>query len=247
MRLKDKVALVTGGATGLGLATAKLFHREGAQVAILGRRVDALADAAREIGQGTLDLPADATVPAQVGAAIDRIVAAFGRLDVVVHAAGAVVERTDVEQTTLDGFRDTLEANATSAFVVVQQALRAMDHGGSIVLIGSVAGMVGSAGRFSYATAKSAMVGMTRQLALTLGPRGIRINLVAPALVPTPLSARLIESMSAEEMARTLAAYPLGRLGEAADVAYACLYLGSDEAGWVTGIALPVAGGRVTH
>ncbi|BBK42702.1 oxidoreductase [Allostella vacuolata] len=247
MRVKDKVVFITGGSTGLGLATAKLYHREGAKVAILGRRADVLAAAAEEIGPGTLDVPGDATDPEQVRAAVGKIVDRFGRIDIVVHSAGGNPERKNIEGVTLEGFRTTFELNTTSAFVVVQEALKAMGHGGSIVLIGSVAGMKGSANRLAYATAKAGMIGMTRQLALTLGPKGIRVNLVAPGLIRTPLTANLIDSMSNEEMDRMLSDHPLGRLGDPDDVAYACLYLGSDESKWVSGISLPVAGGRVTH
>ncbi len=247
MRVKDKVVFITGGSTGLGLATAKLYHREGARVAILGRRADVLAKAAKEIGPDTLDVPGDATSVEQMRAAVERVVQAFGRIDIVVHSAGGNPERRNVEGVTLEGFRQTIELNTTSTFIVVQEALKAMGEGGSIVMIGSVAGMMGSANRMSYATAKAGMIGMTRQLALTLGPKGIRVNLVAPGLIRTPLTAGLIDSMSAEEMEKMLAGHPLGRLGEPDDVAYACLYLGSDESKWVSGISLPVAGGRVTH
>ena len=247
MRVKDKVVFITGGSTGLGLATAKLYHREGARVAILGRRADVLAKAAKEIGAGTLDVPGDATSVEQVRAAVERVKKEFGRIDIVVHSAGGNPERKNVEGVTLEGFRQTFELNTTSSFIVVQESLKAMGEGGSIVLIGSVAGMRGSANRMSYATAKAGMIGMTRQLALTLGPKGIRVNLVAPGLIRTPLTATLIDSMSAEEMGRMLADHPLGRLGDPDDVAYACLYLGSDESKWVSGISLPVAGGRVTH
>ncbi|MCC7273482.1 MAG: SDR family oxidoreductase [Alphaproteobacteria bacterium] len=247
MRAKGKVVFITGGSTGLGLATARAFHREGARVAILGRRPEVLEAAAGEIGAGVLAVPGDATSVEQIEAAVARIVESFGGIDVVVHSAGGNFERTNIEDTTLDGFRFTYEANTTSAFIVVQQSLKAMKAGGSIVLIGSVAGMMGSANRMSYATAKAAMIGMTRQLALTLGPKGIRVNLVAPGMIRTPLTARLLDGMSNAEMDKMVATYPLGRLGDPDDVAYACLYLGSDEAKWVTGITIPVAGGRVTH
>lgn len=247
MRVKDKVAFITGGSTGLGLATAKLYHREGAKVAILGRRADVLAAAAKEIGPGTLDVPGDATSVDETRAAVERVVQEFGRIDIVVHSAGGNPERRNVDEVTLEGFRRTYELNTTSSFIVVQESLKAMGKGGAIVLIGSVAGMMGSQNRMSYATAKAGMIGMTRQLALTLGPRGIRVNLVAPGLIRTPLTAALIDAMSTEEMSKMLAAHPLGRLGDPDDVAYACLYLGSDESKWVSGVALPVAGGRVTH
>ncbi|MGE0715735.1 MAG: SDR family NAD(P)-dependent oxidoreductase [Alphaproteobacteria bacterium] len=247
MRVKDKVVFITGGGTGLGLATAKAFHREGAKVAILGRRVEVLEEAAREVGDGTLVCQGDATSVDDIRGAVAKIVAAWGRIDIVIHSAGGNFERTNIEDTTLEGFRFTFEANTTSSFIVVQESLKAMKPGGSIVLIGSVAGMMGSSNRMSYATAKAAMVGMTRQLALTLGPKGIRVNLVAPGMIRTPLTAKLLDSMSNAEMDKMVATYPLGRLGDPDDIAYACLYLGSDEAKWVSGITVPVAGGRVTH
>lgn len=247
MRVKDKVAFITGGSTGLGLATAKLMRAEGAKVAIFARRPEVLEAAAKEIGAGTLAIAGDASEQDQVRAAVAKVKDTFGRLDIVVHSAGGNPERTNIEDTTLDGFRRTFELNTTSSFIVVQECLKAMGQGGSIVLIGSTAGMMGSQIRTSYATAKAAMIGLTKQLSLTLGPKGIRVNLVAPGMIRTPLTAKLLDGLSNAEMSAMVASYPLGTLGHPDDIAYACLYLGSDEAKWVSGITLPVAGGRVTH
>jgi NAD(P)-dependent dehydrogenase (short-subunit alcohol dehydrogenase family) len=250
MRLADKVALVTGGGTGLGFATAELFHREGARVAICGRRADVIERAAREIGPDVLGRRCDTTDETAVEQLVAAVVERFGRLDVLVHAAGIHPEREDITETTLDGYRQTFEANTTSAFLVGRAAVRAMadkggamGRGGAIVLIGSVVAEIGSHKRFAYSGSKAALVGMGRQMAVSLGNRGIRVNIVQPGMVRTELTAGLLDAMKPDVLERMRKSYPLGRLGEPADVAEACLYLASDAAGWITGVALMVDGG----
>jgi len=247
MRLEGKTAVITGGGTGLGLATAKLFRREGARIAITGRRADVLARAAAEIGGDTVVCPGDMADEAQVATAFKVAVDALGRIDILVHSAGGNPERKNIAEATVAGFRQTFEQNTTSSFLVVQAALPAMPKGGAMVLIGSVAGITASQNRISYGTAKAAMIGMTRHLAYTLGPKGIRVNLVAPGMIRTDLTAPLLDAMPKAQLDQMMATYPIGHLGDPDDIAHACLYLASPEAKWVSGVVLPVDGGRVTH
>ena len=243
MRLAGKVALVTGGGTGLGLATAALFAREGANVAIAGRRLDVLEAAAAEIGHGCLAIPADASDPTQMAAAVDAAVGRFGRLDALVHAAGVQVQRAELAEVTLEAFEATLRGNLTSAFLASREAARAMTEGGSIVLIGSVAGVTGTSLRLSYSAAKAGMQGMVRQMARSLGRRSIRANLVAPGLILTAMTADILAGLPQDRVDGLVANFALPRLGQPDDIAYACLWLASDEASWVTGLTIPVDGG----
>jgi NAD(P)-dependent dehydrogenase (short-subunit alcohol dehydrogenase family) len=241
--MKDKVALVTGGGTGLGLATAKLLAAEGAKVAISGRRADVLRQATLEIGFGALSLPADASDEAAIRSVVDEVVARFGRLDALVHAAGVQVQRAELQEAQLAAFEATLRGNLTSAFLASREAARAMREGGAIVLIGSVAGVLGTPMRLSYSAAKAGMQGMVRQMALSLGPRGVRANLIAPGLVLTAMTQDILADVPEEELQRIRGSFPLRRLGRPEDIANAALWLVSDEASWVTGLTIPVDGG----
>ncbi|MDH3234852.1 MAG: SDR family oxidoreductase, partial [Alphaproteobacteria bacterium] len=180
MRLAGKVALVTGGGTGMGRATAALFHQEGAKVAIAGRREGVLKKAASAIGEDVLALPCDVTNEPAVIRMVEHVVAEFGHIDVLVNSAGVNPSRADIAETDLKAFRDTMEASATGSFLVARAAIPAMPNGGSIVLIGSAAAIRGWPARFSVTAAKGAVHAMTRQLARSLGKDGIRVNLVSP-------------------------------------------------------------------
>ncbi|HUT47980.1 MAG TPA: SDR family oxidoreductase [Alphaproteobacteria bacterium] len=244
MRLAGKVALITGGGTGMGRATAALFHKEGAKVAIAGRRQGVLKKAARAIGEDVLALPCDVTNEPAVIRLVENVVAEFGRIDVLVNCAGINPSRADIAETDLKAFRDTIEASATGSFLAARAAIPAMPNGGSIVLIGSAAATRGWPMRFSVTAAKGAVHAMTRQLARSLGKDGIRVNLVSPGATRTEMTQALFEAMSEDAYARLIAETPLGRVGEAEDIANACLFLASDESSYITGAILPVDGGQ---
>lgn len=244
MRLRDKVALITGGGSGIGKSTAELFHREGARVAIAGRRGQVLEETARGIGDDVYCHPCDVTDESAVQSMIKDVIGHFERIDVLVLSAGALPGRTDITSTDLETFNKTITANVTSAFLVAREAIPFMPPGGSIIMVGSGVGLQGWPNMFSMTAAKGALHAATRQMAHTLGKDGIRVNLVAPAMVRTQNNADRLDTMSPEAMEELLAEYPLGAIGETIDVANACLYLGSDEAKWVTGVVLPVDGGR---
>ncbi len=246
MRLAEKVALITGGGSGMGKAVARLFHDEGARVAIVGRRRHVLEDAARDIGGDVYSRPCDVTDEAAVSAMLKDVVARFGQVDVLVHSAGVNPNRTDLPETDLETFRNTMEASVTGAFLVAREVVAVMPPGGAIVLIGSVAAIRGSPTRFSITAAKGALHAVTRQMARTLGKDGIRINLVAPGATRTEMTQELFDSMPNEAFEKLIADLPLGRIGEPEDIAQACLYLASDEAKWVNGVILPVDGGAST-
>jgi len=244
MRLAGKVALITGGGTGMGRATAALFHKEGAKVAIAGRRQGVLKKAAGAIGKDVLALPCDVTNEPAVIRMVEDVVAEFGRIDVLVNSAGVNPSRADIAETDLKAFRDTMEASATGSFLAARAAIPAMPNGSSIVLIGSAAAIRGWPIRFSVTAAKGAVHAMTRQLARSLGKDGIRVNLVSPGATRTEMTQAFFEAMSEDAYAGLIAETPLGRVGEAEDIANACLFLASDEASYITGAILPVDGGQ---
>jgi len=244
MRLADKVALVTGGGTGMGRATAELFHKEGAKVAITGRREGVLKKAAEAIGEDVLAVPCDITNEPAVIRMVEQVVAQFDHIDVLVNSAGVNPSRADIAETDLKAFHDTIEASATGSFLVTRTVLPSMPKGGSIVLIGSVAAIRGWPSRFSVTAAKGALHAMTLQLARSLGKDGIRVNLVSPGLTRTEMTQELLEAMPKDALERVIAETPLGRIGEAEDIARACLFLASDEASYITGAILPVDGGQ---
>lgn len=252
-RLSSKVALITGGGTGIGRACAGLFAREGASVAIAGRRKEPLEAAVREIeiaGGKALAVQCDVTDRASVEAALGAVVKRFGRLNVVVNNAGAVVVAT-AEATSDEDWNRLIATNLTGTFLVSRAALvhlRAAG-GGAIVNIGSILGIVARKDRAAYCAAKAGVTGLTKAMALDHAHENIRVNCVCPSLIETELgllSIRQAPDPEAERQKRT-AGIPLGRLGQPEDVAQMALYLASDESAWVTGAALPLDGGLTAY
>jgi NAD(P)-dependent dehydrogenase (short-subunit alcohol dehydrogenase family) len=244
MRLAHKAALITGGNSGIGLATARLFVAEGARVAITGRNQETLDAAAAELGSDVVAIRVDITDIEALERAVQTAVQKLGKLDIVFANAG-IGGSTPVGQTSLAAFEDVIRTNLTSVFFTVQAAAAHLKEGGSIILNGSVHAVMGVPGSSAYAASKAGVRAMTRNLASELAPRGIRVNQVTPGGTRTPiwsLYAKTDEAMTALEqnLSRSI---PLGRLGEAGEVAKAVLYLASDDASNVTGAELVVDGG----
>jgi NAD(P)-dependent dehydrogenase (short-subunit alcohol dehydrogenase family) len=248
MRLEDKVAIVTGGGTGIGAAIAATFAREGAKVTITGRRKETLGEIADQIaaaGGHALAVPGSVTDESDVQHAVEATLATFGRIDVLVNNAGSLLHAGPLHEITdeiWDGMMDVfLKGVFRFSRAVIPHMLRG--GGGSIVNIGSVLGLKASPAFpvHAYAAAKAAVTMLTRTMAVHYAKDGIRCNCVAPALTETPLTAPRLEDLAARKAME--AAYPLGRLGTPDDVARAVLYLASDEAAWTTGTILTVDGG----
>jgi NAD(P)-dependent dehydrogenase (short-subunit alcohol dehydrogenase family) len=244
MRLANKTALITGGNSGIGLATARLFVAEGAKVTITGRNRETLAAAAQELGPNALAVEADATDIAATEAAIKRAVDKFGKLDVLFANAG-IPGNTPLGGTTLAAFEQVLKTNITAVFFTVQAALPHLADGASIILNGSVISVLGSPGYSAYAASKAGVRAMARVMASELSPRGIRVNVVAPGAARTPIwkrAAPTAEAFAALEQ-RVSRTTPLGRIADADHIAKTVLFLASDDAAHVQSAEIFVDGG----
>lgn len=252
-RLQGKVALITGGGTGIGRACALLFAQEGARVALTGRRAEPLEAVAREItaaGGAALAVSCDVAQRAAVEQAVRAAADRFGRLDIVVNNAGALLVATADETSDADWSR-VLAVNLTGTFLVSRAALPELrkSGGGSIVNIGSVLGLVGMKQRAAYAASKGGVTTLTKAMALDHARENIRVNCICPAIVETELVATMFRKMPDPETTRRLRAeqIPLGRLGSPEDVAHLALFLASEESAWLTGAALPLDGGLTAY
>jgi len=244
MRLANKTAFITGGNSGIGLATAKLFVAEGARVAITGRNKATLEAAARELGPNALAIEADATDIAATEAAIAQAVAKFGRLDVVFANAG-IAGGTPLGATTLETFEKVIRTNITAVFFTVQAVVPHLNDGASIILNGSVISVLGNPGYSAYAASKAGVRAMARVMASELSPRNIRVNVVSPGAIRTPIWGAAVATPEAEKAfeKRIGAITPLGRIGEPDHISKTVLFLASDDAAHVQGQELFVDGG----
>ena len=245
MRLENKVALISGGARGMGAVEAKLFAREGAKVIIgdvleeEGRQVEA------EINEGggeCLFVSLNVTSESAWQTAVDATLARFGKLDVLVNNAG--IFRTEgVEETTGELWDRMMEINAKGVFLGTKLAIPAMrkSGGGSIVNISSALGLVGSTGAAAYAASKGAVRLFTKSTAIQYAHDGIRANSVHPGIIETPMTAGILADEAA--LRANIAMYPLGRIGQSKDIANGVLFLASDESSFMTGSELVIDGG----
>jgi NAD(P)-dependent dehydrogenase (short-subunit alcohol dehydrogenase family) len=256
LRLSGKVAFITGGGTGIGRACALAFAREGAQVAVVGRRKEPLDSVAAELsavaagGGKPLALSCDVTQRSSVEAALAQTEKHFGRLDTIVNNAGAVVVAT-VEHTSDADWDRVLTANLTGTFFVSRAALTPLRRagGGSITNIGSVLGLVARRDRAAYCAAKAGVSGLTRAMALDHAQEKIRVNCICPTLVETELGMQSIQQKpnAQAEIQKRIAEIPIGRLGKPEDVAMMAVYLASEDASWVTGVSFPLDGGLTAY
>ncbi len=246
-RLSGKVAIVTGGNAGIGEAIAKAFAQEGAAVVITGRRQAELdrvvGDIVKEQGQA-IAVAGSVTDDAHVQDTVRRTVQQFGRLDLLVNNAGIGEFGKRLHELDDATWAQVLDVNLTGVFRLTRACLPQMLKQGTgvIVMISSIASLVGLPTLPAYAASKGALDAMTRALAVDYAKDGIRCNVVNPGLVDTPMAAPLMSHP--EQLAPILAHYPIRRVGNPEDVASLVLYLASDEAAWVTGGTFPVDGGR---
>jgi NAD(P)-dependent dehydrogenase (short-subunit alcohol dehydrogenase family) len=237
-KLQGKLALITGGTTGIGLASAKLFVEEGAYVFITGRRQKELDEAVKAIGSNVTGVQGDVAKLAD----LDRLyetVGKKGRLDIVFANAG-FGEFAPLGKITEQHFDSLFNTNVKGALFTVQKSLPLLNDGGSIILTGSVAGSKGTPAFAIYGATKAAIRNFVRAWTVELKDRRIRSNVLSPGPTETPA----IGQQPADAMARLLSTIPMGRMGKADEIAKAALFLASDDSSFVTGIELFVDGGR---
>lgn len=250
--LTDKVVVVVGGTTGLGLSAAKACVEAGARVVVVGRNPDSVRAAQRELAERALAVSGDAVDPATAPAAIQAGIERFGGFHALYHVAGGSGRRMGdgpLHEITDDGWRATIELNLTGLFNSNRAAVRQFlqqGAGGSVLNMGSVLGHYPSPKYFAthaYAATKSAVVGFTRSCAGYYAPRGIRFNVLAPALVETPMAQRAANDQTIQQFIKTKQPLDGGRIGQPSDLDAAAVYFLSDQSRFVTGQVLYVDGG----
>ena len=250
-RLSGKVALITGAASGIGLATAERFLAEGASVVLADVQAERMESEAARLGgsdRRAVAVVMDVTSSEDNRRAVEVAVEHFGRLDVLfanagIGYSGAILDATD------EDWDQVMAVNARGVFLSARESIRRMlaqdQPGGSVIINGSISGLAGIPGQAPYAPSKGAVVQLTRQLAVEYAAKGVRVNCVCPGTVDTPVLRRGMAMSGDPEgfLAMLVAGHPIGRIGRAEEIASAVAFLASDEASFITGAILPVDGG----
>ena len=243
-KLKDKTALITGGNSGIGLATAKEYVAQGATVIITGRNQEALDNAVSEIGGNSYSVQGDVSSPADLDRLFAVIKDKHGKIDILFANAG-IAEVAPIEAVSEDFFDRHFDINVKGLFFTIQKALPILNDGGSIILNASIVGTKGFGSFSVYSASKAAVRSLARTLATDLAPRGIRVNAISPGPIETPLYGKLgLAEKQVEEMgAAMVSQVPMARFGHASEIAGAALFLASSDSSYITGVELPVDGG----
>ena len=257
-RVQDKVTIITGAGSGIGEACMELFAREGATVVGCGRRQNVLDDVlgrVKDNGGDGMVVSADLSVQEQAQNVVDETIKAYGRVDILVHAASVgwswshVSENSmnDVATTPPDKWLEVIGINLNACYYMCHGVLQHMleQGSGSIVNVASISGMVGMPTAHTYCSAKGGVINLTRAMATTYAQQGVRANCVCPGYTDTPMIADVMNIFDDKPTADFLT--PMGRAGTPMEMAYGCLYLGSDEATYCNGVILPIDGGTVAR
>ena len=244
MNQSKKLAIVTGGGSGIGLATTETFVENGIQTVIIGRDESKLKEASVKLGELCAYRAYDLSDTTGLPELISEIVAAFGVPDILVINAGINMKKPVIEVTD-DDFKSIIQTNLNAVFSITREVVKVMlpKGSGNIINISSMSSQYGIPYVIAYTATKSAIEGMTRAMATELSPMGIRVNCVAPGFIATAMSAKALNS-DPQRMNKVMSRTPMGKLGEPKDVAESILYLASDAAKYVTGVVLPVDGGN---
>ena len=246
---RNRVVLITGATSGIGQATALRFAEAGAMVAAIGRKEDALLDTAKkieELGGRAVPLKADLAIDTEAARVVGETVRHYGAIDVLVNAAGHISSGT-IEDTTPAAWDAMLDINLRAVFRLIQEALaNIIERRGNIVNVSSVTGLRAFPGVLAYCVSKAALDQLTRCAALELASKGVRVNAVNPGVVVTEIHKRggMGEDQYAQFLERSKQTHPLGRVGQATEVAELIYFLASDRAAWITGATYSIDGGR---
>jgi NAD(P)-dependent dehydrogenase (short-subunit alcohol dehydrogenase family) len=245
--VKGKIAIITGATSGIGEATTKLFIQNHAKVFLTGRNEEKLKSLQKEFGNDRVGILAGNITDSQFREKlVNSCLETFGDIDILVNSAGIIGTGT-IENTSLDDFKAMMDINVYSVFHLIQLVTPFLKkRKGSVVNVSSVTGIRAFPGVLAYCVSKAAVDQLTRVVALELAPYQVRVNAVNPGVVVTNLHKRggMDEKTYVEFLEKSKLTHPLGRVGQPEDVAEAILYLASERSGWVTGVSLPVDGGR---
>jgi len=245
--LQNKVAIVTGGTSGIGRDTAVLFAKEGARVVVAGRRQaegQETIDLIRAAGGDSIFVPTDVSKTADVQALVQKTIKTFGRVDIGFNNAGIEGNWLPIAEQAEEDFDRTIAINLKGVWLCLKYEIQQMlkqGAGGAIVNMSSVAGFIGSAGASTYCATKHGVIGLTKGAALETATKGIRVNAICPAVIETPMGERLFGAPEARKF--SLGLHPIGRFGQPMEVAEAVLWMCSDRASFMTGQSLVLDGG----
>ena len=244
MNNSEKVAIVTGGGSGIGFAIAQKFVSTGYQTIIIGRNEEKLQAAVESLGTGASYKASDLSDLKAIPQLIDSIRSEYGRIDVLVNNAGINMKKPIVEVSDED-FAQVITTNLSSVFSITREVVKCMvaQQSGSIVNISSMAAQYGVPKIIAYSASKTAIEGMTRAMAVELSPMGIRVNCIAPGFIVTEMTDKALNS-DPERKAKVMGRTPMGRMGQPSEIGDTALYLASDGASFITGTVLPVDGGN---
>ncbi|QJB33662.1 glucose 1-dehydrogenase [Chitinophaga oryzae] len=246
MRLKDKVAVVTGGNSGIGLGIAEAFNKEGARGAITGRNQKTIDIAVQQLGGNFIGLGGDVTNLNDLETIFKTTFEKFGRIDTVVVNAGGLVEGSQmgsITETTESNYDQYMALNLKSVYFTVQKALPYLNEGSSIVLIGSIAGHRAASGMAVYGAAKAAVISLAKGLSLDLLERKIRVNVLSPGTIDTPVFDKFAPGAAAQIKQLWVNHIPAGRIGQPSDIGNAAVFLASDESSFILGTEIIADGG----
>jgi NAD(P)-dependent dehydrogenase (short-subunit alcohol dehydrogenase family) len=242
--VQGRVAIVTGGGSGLGLGIATKFTQHGVQTVIVGRDPEKLNAAKAQLGENAFPMACDLRDLASIPALVENVIDQFARIDILVNNAGITMKKEFTEVTD-DDFQSVLTTNLCSVFALSREVVKHMlkQGSGTIINISSMAAQYGLPKVIAYSASKSAIDGMTRAMAVELSPKGIRVNAIAPGFISTAMSDKALNT-DPERKAKAIGRTPLGYMGQPSDVGEAALFLASDAARYITGVVLPVDGGN---
>ncbi len=241
---RDKIAIVTGGGSGLGYAITQKFIQSGIKTIIVGRDEKKLAAAKADLGDNCFYKPCDLSNLSSIPALIQNIIAEFGTIDILVNNAGINMKK-DFTEVTDEEFQRVITTNLCSVFAISREVVKQMllQKSGNIINISSMAAQYGLPKVIAYSASKTAIDGMTRAMAVELSPKGIRVNAIAPGFIYSAMTDTALNS-DPERKAKVFGRTPMGIMGEATDIGEAALFLASDAAKYITGVVLPVDGGN---